>query len=258
MHLSPTSKEAKQAFLTIIDTLHRNPTSWEWVPCPFFLKTIPQQNLTSYINLNPFQKSLDSIVIYFDKPLNYHAKLGWNWHKSWILPELTVQSPCKSPSKRKSFVKVFAVKVGLEYSENFFLEDIGVKGCSKEDFQQRNTSFRNLKFSTTSYNNEGLKFHLIVAIFEEQDENSMVLEADYNIIEARMSPPIYVDSRKSGRELLIKDYSELGLFNPEIIQTALYNKRRRHEEEKKEVISNSLKGFLGYYTAANIRNKVLL
>ena len=267
MHTStarkPETNTQKQAFLSTIDLLHaQNSTQWRWVDCPYFLKTFPQENVISYLNLTPFQKcsQLETqaqtlLDINLEKSLKFHPNLGWNWHKSWILPEINVKLS-QYATKTRVFAKLFVVKAGLEYSENFFLVDIGVKGCSKSYVQNQIAVFRNLKFSSTSYNNEGLKFHLVVVVFEENDEESQNLDSNYKIIDSKLSPPIYVDSRKSAREICFKENTFLDMFHPDLLSKPLFKKRRKNVDKKEEFISNSLKGFINYYTAPNIRNKI--
>jgi hypothetical protein len=48
---------------------------------------------------------------------------------------------------------------------------------------------------STSYNNEGVKFHLVLCIYimNEDDDSPKILNAT-------ISPPIFVDSRKSARD----------------------------------------------------------
>lgn len=251
----------KQAFFDTIDEFHsQNRAEWRWVQSPYFLKTFPEENVISYLNLTPFQKPSSNtphpvIQITMEKPLNFHPSLGWNWHKSWILPEITVKLS-DSQSDSRVFVRVFVVKAGLEYSDNFFLVDIGVKGSNKVYFQNQNAAFRNLKFSSTSYNNEGLKFHLVLVAIEELEGENGKSSSNYRIIDSKLSPPIYVDSRKSAREISFKENSFLDMFPPELLQKPLFKKRRKNIDKKEEFIGNSLKGFIDYYTAPNIRNKI--
>ena len=268
MHASSTKKpetlSQKQAFFSTIDQLHaQNSSQWRWADCPYFLKTFPQENVISYLNLAPFrqiihqenEKNIDFLDITLEKSLNFHPNLGWNWHKSWILPDINVKLSELSPTNRQAFAKIFVVKAGLEYSENFFLVDIGVKGPAKTSIQNQIAVFRNLKFSSTSYNNEGLKFHLVIVVFEENEENES-LDSSYKIIDSKLSPPIYVDSRKSAREICFKESTFLDMFHPDLLVKPLYKKRRKTNDKKEEFINNSLKGFINYYTAPNIRNKI--
>jgi len=252
----------KQVFFDAIDDFHsQNRNEWRWVESPYFLKTFPEEDVISYLNLMPFKKPEETellatkLEISMEKPLNFHPNLGWNWHKSWILPEITVKLT-QNPADSKVFIRIFVVKAGLEYSENFFLVDIGVKGCNKVFLENQAAVFRNLKFSSTSYNNEGLKFHLVVVGIEELEEENGKYSSNYRIINSKLSPPIYVDSRKSAREISFKESSFLDMFSPELLIKPLFKKRRKNVDKKEEFIGNSLKGFIDYYTAPNIRNKI--
>lgn len=36
------------------------------------------------------------MTIWMDKPFIYHKDIGWNWHKSWILPTICIKLEVKS------------------------------------------------------------------------------------------------------------------------------------------------------------------
>jgi hypothetical protein len=57
------------------------------------------------------------------------------------------------------------------------------------------TETTRLKFTSTSYNNDGNKFNLVVSV-SIQEENELYPR----ILDAKISPPIFVDSRKSARD----------------------------------------------------------
>jgi hypothetical protein len=75
------------------------------------------------------------------------------------------------------------------------LENIGIKGESQIKLNDGCGYFNGLKFSSTSYNNEGVKFHLLVVVFKSEEKDDLPT----NIICSVISPPIFVDSRKSAR-----------------------------------------------------------
>ena len=81
------------------------------------------------------------------------------------------------------------------------------------------------------------------------------------IIDAKISPPIFVDSRKSAREtqvtkLDVKVNSFYDLFLPEIFDKQLVKRKKTDKEQVSEEIKNDITGFTNYFTAPNIRNKV--
>lgn len=58
--------------------------------------------------------------------------------------------------------------------------------------------FSALKFTSTSYNNEGVKFHLLIVLYLLEDENDK--NGIPKVLNSIISPPIFVDSRKSARD----------------------------------------------------------
>ena len=72
--------------------------------------------------------------------------------------------------------------------------------------------FSAIKFFSTSYNNEGVKFHLVLAIYILNDEDDTP-----KVLTATISPPIFVDSRKSARDaqiLLVNSPRRVLAFRP--------------------------------------------
>jgi len=91
--------------------------------------------------------------------------------------------------------ELMAVKVLSNKAEQFKLFDIGFKGGSVQDLSEGQTVFSGLKFNSTSYNNDGVKFHLVVLVYIMEDQRS-----GPKILYSRISPPVFVDSRKSARD----------------------------------------------------------
>jgi hypothetical protein len=73
--------------------------------------------------------------------------------------------------------------------------DVGIRGVGKVEMVNGQAFFSAIKFYSTSYNNEGVKFHLVLCIYimNEEDEYPKILNAT-------ISPPIFVDSRKTARD----------------------------------------------------------
>lgn len=46
-----------------------------------------------------------------------------------------------------------------------FLEDVGLKGVTKIELKNNYGCFSGIKFNSTSYNNEGAKFSLVVVAY---------------------------------------------------------------------------------------------
>jgi len=115
--------------------------------------------------------------------------------------------------------------------------------------------FQTLKFASTSYNNEGVKFHLLMCVYLQISEDTKP-----KILKAVISPPIFVDSRKSVRENDKMSENKLALyvepFYPDNFTRKFVKKETKKKESIEEEIQNSIDGLHSYLTAPNIRNKV--
>lgn len=256
-------KSDKEKFLEFLDEINEDhPEQWRWFECPYFIKNIAEPNVFILRSLDPIKKSPEenqskNLEITLEKPLNFNNTFGWNWHKSWTLPDIYVNFPEAKNYQKKKFVQLYVAKVGLDCWENFFLVELPVKGVNRHELFGQNLILSNLKFGNTSYSNEGLKFHLIISILEELDEENPnnTLER-YRVLDSKISPPIYVDSRKGAMNSKNSDSKSISLFNPQLLTKNFIKKRGLSEEKKEEIVKNSIKGFIHYYTAPNIRNKI--
>jgi len=249
------------------------PAKWEWLPCNYELKR-EEKSIETHWSLSPTiqligndQKNppIMDISINLERPFMHNDELGWNWHKSWNLPNLTISikindaisnDPILPPADLKA--QLFAVKVLLNKSEQFKLYDLGLKGSTVQDLSEGQCTFSAIKFSSTSYNNDGVKFHLIVLIYIQDDTRS---RACPRILYSRISPPIFVDSRKSARDSNVTRNKKIvcKYFDPfpaDTFEKTFIKRNTKLNESKEEIIENSLGGLSQYFTAPNIRNKV--
>lgn len=75
--------------------------TWDWTPVECILKTtennrksVQWQLAPSILLTNPTSSSTDPNVRLFidtEKSLSYTPDLGWNWHKSWNLPNISIR-----------------------------------------------------------------------------------------------------------------------------------------------------------------------
>lgn len=98
--------------------------------------------------------------------------LGWNWHKSWNIPDLYCNLDIRDPTTNEKLLppsklhaELFVCRAMINDISTFHLLDVGVKGTAKADFDGTKAVFSGLKFSSTSYNFEGSKFHLVIVIY---------------------------------------------------------------------------------------------
>lgn len=92
------------------------------------------------------------------------------------------------------YAELFAVKAVLNSNNEFFLADVGIRGVTRMLIVDGYAFFTAVKFSTTSYNNEGVKFHLVLSIYVADNKESK--HSDAKVLISVLSPPIFVDSRK--------------------------------------------------------------
>jgi hypothetical protein len=88
------------------------------------------------------------VKLYIDteKSLQYSDELGWNWHKSWNLPNISVRLEIKDSINGEILlcprniyvlmffnfkVIMFAVKAVIDQLDNFHLVDVGMRGNNK-------------------------------------------------------------------------------------------------------------------------------
>ena len=75
--------------------------NWDWTQVECSLKTtesgrksVHWQLAPSILLTNPNSVTSDPVVRLFidtEKSLSYNQDLGWNWHKSWNLPNISIR-----------------------------------------------------------------------------------------------------------------------------------------------------------------------
>jgi hypothetical protein len=92
--------------------------------------------------------------------------------------------------------QMFAVKRNSDdKNDRLILTDVGIRGDSKMEMIDGQVYFSAMKFSSTTYNNEGMNFNLLIVLYINEEENEKP-----KILTAVMSPGIFVDSRRSARD----------------------------------------------------------
>lgn len=82
------------------------------------------------------------------------------------------------------------------------LIDVGIRGDGKMEMIDGQVYFSAMKFSSTTYNNEGMNFNLLIVLYINEDTNEKP-----KILTAVMSPGIFVDSRRSARDYQEKKFN---------------------------------------------------
>ncbi|KAL4477997.1 hypothetical protein ABPG72_013405 [Tetrahymena utriculariae] len=238
--------------------LNVSPTQPEEIPDGGKAKCFEWQTI-NYTSKDTFDiEMIDKKSFYDDK------QHGWLWYKNLNIPTLKFRYSSFLRSSRDLNVQIFAIRK----SEKQWSEVI-LKGAMSSQFSSASsvTQLNSLRFSDTSYNYKGQKFILLIAFFEimndqphhsdevqEQIENEnlqrIIKLHNQKLLCIKISPPIYVESRKKSyqeRQNKIKFYEP---FQPEMI-TKHYSKGKGQS-----IIQNTIDDLYTYFTTATIRHKI--
>eukprot|EP00742_Colponemidia_sp_Colp-10_P010102 GILJ01011069.1.p1 GENE.GILJ01011069.1~~GILJ01011069.1.p1 ORF type:complete len:1198 (+),score=129.36 GILJ01011069.1:237-3830(+) len=240
---------------------------WRWQACAIELNAdtgkLDQSPFASPLILSHSYPREIHLSITMDRPFLFTDDLKWHWHKSWNLPAFSISlgvdnirlyqflSPRTTLKARLSAVTVSSVggpgeacvpvEVGLLGS--------GTSVVALVDFA---AVISGLRFTSTSYNHEGARFHLIITIYVDTAEGPHVLCSN-------ISPGVFVDSRKLARESKrLKARARLSYFEPfpPSYFAKPFAKRDKKKHADEEDVDNTPAGLCRYFTAPNIRNKV--
>lgn len=131
---------------------------------------------------------------------------------------------------------------------------MGISGNNRLKINEMDCLFSSLKFSTTSYNHKEAKFHLTVSVLQKEPDKPPIY------LSSVISPPIFVDSRKSARNP--KDLKKrhmnafIEYFRLDSLKKDYTKKEKKNSQIVEDQIENNLKGLFDYLTAPNIREKV--
>lgn len=132
------------------------------------------------------------------------------------------------------------------------LIDVGIRGESKMEMIDGQVYFSAIKFSSTTYNNEGVNFNLLIVLYINEGEFEKP-----KVLTAVLSPPIFVDSRRSARDYQEKKFSSfVEPFTYDTIEKEFIKRENKSKCESEIIIKNDPEGFYNYITAPNIRHKV--
>lgn len=157
-------------------------------------------------------------------------------------------------SPRNLYAQIFAVKKNTENekTDRMTLIDVGIRGESKMEMIDGQVYFSAIKFSSTTYNNEGINFNLLIVLYINEGEFEKP-----KVLTAVISPPIFVDSRRSARDYQEKKFSSfVEPFGYDNIEKEFIKRENKSKSESEIVIRNDPEGFYNYITAPNIRHKV--
>lgn len=82
-------------------TAEKEKPNWDWAHIECYLKTVEANRKSTIWNLSPSiiltnpstENSGPAVRLYIDteKSLQYSSELGWNWHKSWNIPNISLR-----------------------------------------------------------------------------------------------------------------------------------------------------------------------
>ncbi|CAD8083039.1 unnamed protein product [Paramecium primaurelia] len=218
---------------------HKN--SFTWSP------TVSQVlTKTCLINLQPSVTAKQGPIhlkIDTERELQFSNDLGWNWHKSWNIPNLSIKLQLEDEDTSQQ-IDCQAQLMAVKLNQNGVYEEVGLEGVTQQDLVDGKAFFSGVKFNSTTYNHQGHKFYLI-----------LLLKSGNNIITALESPPVFVDSRKSARDEH-RQTQFIQPFEPKYLERNFCKKEKHFNDVVQAPIENNENGLHNYLTAPNIRNKI--
>ncbi|CAD8190796.1 unnamed protein product [Paramecium pentaurelia] len=178
-----------------------------------------------------------------ERELQFSNDLGWNWHKSWNIPNLSIKLHLQNedtPQWMDCQAQLMAVKL----KQDGLYEEVGLEGITQQELVDGKAFFSGVKFNSTTYNHQGHKFQLI-----------FLLKSQNCIITALESPPVFVDSRKSARDEH-RQTQFIQPFEPKYLERNFCKKEKHFNDVIQAPIENNENGLHNYLTAPNIRNKI--
>mmetsp|Transcript_3908 Transcript_3908/g.11032 ORF Transcript_3908/g.11032 Transcript_3908/m.11032 type:complete len:641 (-) Transcript_3908:156-2078(-) len=129
--------------------------------------------------------SLDKSLLYSEK------RRQWTWHKKWTLPRLSVELLRDGQVLTGSLGLTVHVTAVVFNEEAECMDEVGLAGKTSAPYVGGVCSFQSLFFKSTSFNQKGASFHLLVAVTHRGDGDSA-----RRLVGSWTSSPIHVDARK--------------------------------------------------------------
>ena len=138
---------------------------WRWNECCLPIKRYPnkssKQNQEEYLfQIVSCEEMGDSneerIKIMMDKPFPFEPGTGFIWHKSWNLPELTIEIPIEELEYLSAEYKEIGCQIMAVYpvknGSSYYLNEVKLEGMNDKKLTESSQTFRYLKFAETSFN----------------------------------------------------------------------------------------------------------
>lgn len=116
--------------------------NWDWSHIECYLKTVEANRKSTIWNLAPSiiltnpssESSGPNVRLYIDteKSLQYSNDLGWNWHKSWNIPNISLRLEVPPPPPR-SRMKALVTSSSPPATSTYPLTHLGPNFRSEEE-----------------------------------------------------------------------------------------------------------------------------
>jgi len=253
---------------------------WHWQPTSYYLRRFnakpnEEVHVSSYQEMSTLLQGQDRelvVSIELSRELEWADNIGWTWHKSWNLPQLSLSLALLNKQKMQEVdlpykleLTLIAVKVNLSEEGRMFLQEVPLVGNNKTILVNGKAKLNGIKFTSTSYNHKGHRFHFLVLVSVKQESDSEQIppqsQFPQKILFSRISPAFHIDSRLTARIKKSKCTSSFHsphseLIDPNLIMRDYYKKSKGKNSFSEEIkVENSLEGLATYLSAANIKNK---
>ncbi|KAM3130109.1 hypothetical protein pb186bvf_017815 [Paramecium bursaria] len=231
---------------------------WEWTNCDLNMHIEKDgvhiyRHLESKCQLVDNDQNLKDVLVDINqqRSFNYSKRVGWNWHKSWKIPDITVT--LESDGVITNNLIRCRLLTGI-IEDVYTVKNTPLIGVIDVPLDKNINGFlfTNVKFNQTSYQQDGSYFHLIVEIYINDE-----LFNTQQGLKTLISPPLFIDSRKSARNTRRFQYqvltSQVQPFHPYLLQKNLIIRQGKGNQFLQ--VDDSATGFNQYLVAQNIRQK---
>ena len=141
---------------------------WIWHPNIYDLKTTTLDstqiwNCSPYVMICSYQVTEEDpeiiVAIEMEKVFKWNKQFGWNWHKTWNIPTITISLTILDKFSMQELecplnieVNIFAVKLVANQANIIYFSAVPLKGDATYKFVEGRVVIEGVKFDTTSYN----------------------------------------------------------------------------------------------------------
>jgi hypothetical protein len=261
--LLPVTKKSNHARGKNQITNADDPPKWQW---ELWLDSTEQQEKANQKNSGSMEEEKimsiinpDDVSISLGKPFLYNDTLGWNWHKSWNIPSIFITiKPEKCSPSIKFRAQIKAIIFRTERSDKKNIGEIQISGNNTQELINGHAVFSKITFGSTSFQNHGAKFHLVITLTAEEPNSP---SSPVHMLHSYISPAVFVDAKNRKKESVKITISEklflrfFHPFSPKLLKSSFIRKKKLVGKTQSLNIENSLRGLYEYLSATHIRFK---